>query len=161
MNTYDYEETKYNILSKAVQVENGCLLIPWWVDNGINNYPYIRWHKVRTRVSRFMLVGNSRVGYFVRHRCHNRKCINPAHLWLGSSIDNLLDNRFDPLTMPYIHHPLSRLEENHSEDKLNLLYSYFDFYKYIADEVDRRNNELKKWGNPLVDRNGDYIEAAS
>lgn len=28
----------------------------------------------------------------VRHRCHNRRCINPAHLELGSRADNKRDD---------------------------------------------------------------------
>jgi len=29
----------------------------------------------------------------VRHRCHNRHCINPDHLEIGSRGDNLQDER--------------------------------------------------------------------
>lgn len=29
----------------------------------------------------------------VRHRCHNRRCLNPAHLELGDRMENLLDER--------------------------------------------------------------------
>jgi hypothetical protein len=28
----------------------------------------------------------------VRHQCHNRRCINPAHLSLGSRADNKRDD---------------------------------------------------------------------
>ncbi|WP_121095621.1 HNH endonuclease [Roseinatronobacter ekhonensis] len=28
----------------------------------------------------------------VRHRCHNRRCINPEHLTLGSKADNKRDD---------------------------------------------------------------------
>lgn len=27
----------------------------------------------------------------VRHRCHNRRCVNPRHLELGDRLDNLRD----------------------------------------------------------------------
>jgi len=30
-------------------------------------------------------------GYLVRHRCHNRRCINPDHLQIGTSQDNVND----------------------------------------------------------------------
>lgn len=29
----------------------------------------------------------------VRHRCNNRRCVNPAHLELGTRRDNLEDDR--------------------------------------------------------------------
>ena len=29
----------------------------------------------------------------VRHRCHNRLCVNPRHLELGDRADNLRDER--------------------------------------------------------------------
>lgn len=82
--------TKY-----AVNEETDC----WEWQAGIGTQGYGRFKiqqpEPRTvyahRVSFVMHAGAIPEGSLVLHKCDNRRCVNPAHLFLGSQLDNMQD----------------------------------------------------------------------
>lgn len=57
-------------------------------------YGMIRVGKTRVRVHRYAYEfynGKIPFGMHVMHKCDNNKCVNPAHLKLGTNVDNIAD----------------------------------------------------------------------
>jgi hypothetical protein len=82
--------TREEILSSYVPVpESGCWL--WLGPTDDNGYGRIRFEGRQMLVHRFFYAEHNGVllpKMFVCHRCGTPTCVNPEHLWLGTSADN-------------------------------------------------------------------------
>ena len=83
------EDIYYKIVDKISEDDaTGC-----WNITCFDNYPRISIGKRKIRLNRLMLAwhGTEESDKFACHTCNNPKCVNPDHLYWGSSEDNMRD----------------------------------------------------------------------
>lgn len=84
------------IRARAVAAENGCLEWRGSVNNLGYGLVYFEGPNGRTSTTAHrkfyeLCKGPIPVGMQVNHRCDNRRCINPEHMFLGDQVDNIRD----------------------------------------------------------------------
>ena len=79
------------ILSVTTETQDGCLEVPTKTPKRVT------WKGKRLYAYQLLCVASQgvlpRQDEVVRHRSHNRRCINPEHLQLGTQQDNIHDER--------------------------------------------------------------------
>ncbi|MCR4321204.1 MAG: HNH endonuclease [Candidatus Brocadiaceae bacterium] len=79
-------------LSKVSVVDSGCH--EWQSTlhrDGYGKFWYTKKQVQAHRVSYLLQVGEIPAGLWVLHKCDNRKCVNPEHLYLGDAKQNVRD----------------------------------------------------------------------
>ena len=83
-------ERALSLLDQGIRRETGC------IESGTVVPRKVRFHGKQLTAYRFVYCVLHREiasrDHVVRHRCHNRLCLNPRHLELGSPADNKRDD---------------------------------------------------------------------
>ena len=147
------ENVKARFFDKFDKVDSGC----WeWNATLRNGYGALKVEKKTCgahRVSWMIHNGNIPSGVCICHRCDNPKCVNPAHLFMGTHSDNMKDayekgriempegSRFTPQHYPFNTKipkekaiRVKRAVENRGKKTLKIVSKEMDVpYQYVRD----------------------------
>lgn len=81
------------LLKKRVITPEGCWVIP--KVKAKDCYPRIRYYGTLWKAANLVFYLKRKSEWspslYICHKCNNKKCFNPEHLYLGTNSENLLD----------------------------------------------------------------------
>lgn len=113
------------------------------LEGGYGQVVIDRKHYVAHRLCWEMVYGSIPKGYWVLHRCDNRACVRPSHLFLGTTQDNTLDRQLKWRTHRGETHYAAKVTEK-QVIAMRKLYDGGELSAHIADRfgIDRRHGWL-------------------
>lgn len=105
------EALKAKLLGRVIQQPNGC----WEWQGARTSRGYgsvaVKGKSVSTHRLAYELFNGPLDDRLVCHRCDNRPCINPAHLFLGTTFDNMRDMARKGRGSPHLNPPIKKLDD--------------------------------------------------
>lgn len=143
-NSLSYLTTE-RFLAKTIVVDSGCREWQGTLDRdgyGKLNHDGAKMPAHRFAYQRF--VAEIPEGLLVCHKCDNRKCCNPEHLFLGTAKDNADDMVSKGRQRKGATHPNTKVNEQKISKALEMRDKGF-LFREIAVELDCSPSSVKNW----------------
>lgn len=130
MEANDLLEMK-NILQKNSQSTESCTLWTGKLASGYGTFQFLKKSWAAHRASFFVSYGHLPKDLYICHRCNNKRCINPNHLYAGTPKENTQDLINSPDYYKISEKSKVTKEENKKKREQNVKNGNLEFYTII------------------------------